>query len=120
MGKDEKYNKLAFLISLFKDKPHFLAKYLIDNSAINENFTDRLIKNEKLNKIYNGEIEINSTFNTITKMEEYYNSLIEEDKDKQELTIELNNKLSKYIKSEKFEAAAKLRDYMNRNNIKKI
>jgi pentatricopeptide repeat protein len=40
-------------------------------------------------------------------------------KSKSEISKELNDKLDSYIREEKFEEAAKLRDYMQKNSIKR-
>ena len=55
-------------------------------------------------------------------MEEYYNSLIDVDniRNEAEVTELLNKKLNTYILEEKFEEAAKLRDYMKKNKIKRV
>jgi protein-arginine kinase activator protein McsA len=58
-------------------------------------------------------------------MENFYNSFIDDikqlskEKNIEEITKEINKKLDDLIKQEKYEEAARLRDYMNRNNIKR-
>ena len=58
-------------------------------------------------------------------MENFYCSFIDDikqlskEKGIEEVTRELNIKLDKLIKQEKFEEAARVRDYMTRNNIKR-
>lgn len=55
-------------------------------------------------------------------MEEFYNSLLTEtkiDSNESNIEFELNDKLDKLIKQEKYEEASRLRDYMNKNNIKR-
>jgi protein-arginine kinase activator protein McsA len=60
-------------------------------------------------------------FPDISKMEEFYNSLsnISESKDKKEILKELNQKMMELLKGEKYEEAARLRDYMIENRIKR-
>jgi hypothetical protein len=64
-------------------------------------------------------------FVDISQMENFYNSFIDDikqlskEKGIEEVTRELNIKLDKLIKQEKFEEAARVRDYMTRNNIKR-
>ena len=57
-------------------------------------------------------------------MNDYYNSLFDDTTDKKksrdELTNDLNKKLDRLLKEEKYEEAARLRDYMLRNDIKII
>ena len=58
-------------------------------------------------------------------MENFYSSFIDDikqlskEKGIEEVTRELNTKLDKLIQQEKFEEAARVRDYMTRNNIKR-
>ena len=120
---NEEYKNLVILLNMFKNRPHHLAKYLIENSAITEDFIKKLKYSEKLKKISNE----NDTpyFTDISKMDEFYNSFIDDikqlskEKGIEEVTRDLNKKLYKFILQEKFEEAAKLRDYMSRNNIKR-
>jgi excinuclease UvrABC nuclease subunit len=64
-------------------------------------------------------------FVDISQMEDFYSSFIDDikqlskEKGIEEVTRELNIKLDKLIKQEKFEEAARVRDYMTRNNIKR-
>jgi protein-arginine kinase activator protein McsA len=59
-------------------------------------------------------------------MNDYYNSftddikLLESGKSLFEMETELNEKLDKLLFDEKYEEAARLRDYMNNNKIKRI
>jgi protein-arginine kinase activator protein McsA len=54
-------------------------------------------------------------------MNDYYNSLTEENngKSKEEVERDLNDRLAQFVNDERYEDAARLRDYMNRNNIKR-
>lgn len=113
---------IVIFLKLFKNNPNHLAKYLIENSALNRNFINKLSKSDMINKIKEGIDNDEIYFNDITQMEDYYNSLLESTKDKnsEEICKELNNKLDGLIKDEKFEEASKLRDYMNKKSIKRI
>ena len=57
-------------------------------------------------------------------MEDYYSSILDPikigNKTVEEVTKELNDKMDEFIKNERFEEAAKLRDYMNKKSIKRI
>jgi len=125
-NNDELPKNLALFLKMFKNRPYHLAKYLIDNSALSSDFINKIINSDKLKEI--NEKDDSKTqiyFNDISKMEEFYTTfLIEIDKSGvksiKQLTNELNTKLNDYIKSEKYEDAAKIRDYMVRNGIKRI
>jgi hypothetical protein len=125
---EELYKNLVSLLKLFKNRPYHLAKYLIDNSAFNKTFVNKVLKSEKLNEFTEDKIEsINTSvyFVNISQMEDFYNSLLEEMKDiskvknAEEIATELNARLNELIKNEKYEEAAKIRDYMSKNRIKR-
>jgi|688.fasta_scaffold415961_2 hypothetical protein len=125
---EELYKNLVSLLKLFKNRPYHLAKYLIDNSAFNKTFVNKVLKSEKLNEFSEDKIEsINTSvyFVNISQMEDFYNSLLEEMKDiskvknAEEIATELNARLNELIKNEKYEEAAKIRDYMSKNRIKR-
>ena len=130
MNDDEIYQKLVILLKLFKNRPYPLAKYLVDNSALNKAFLNKISKSTKLDELLNNEEEINKSlpvyFTNITQMEQFYESLLEEikelkkNKPNEDISQSLNYKLDQLIKDEKFEEAAKLRDYMEKNSIKRI
>lgn len=127
-NNEELYKNLVSLLKLFKNRPYHLAKYLIDNSAFNKTFVNKVLKSEKLNEFSEDKIEIINTsvyFVNISQMEDFYNSLLDEMKDisktksSEEIASELNGRLNDLIKNEKYEEAAKIRDYMNKNGIKR-
>lgn len=115
-------DNLIIFLKLFKNRPYHLAKYLTDNSALSKSFINKLNKSDILNKLKD-EIEVDDIyFMDITQMDEYYNSLLESTKNKNsdEICKELNGKLDDLINQEKFEEAAKLRDYMTKKAIKRL
>ena len=124
------YRNLAILFKLFKNSPNHLSKYLIKNAAFTEEFIENIINSKKLNSMRPKEDQdyFNSnpqdemmTFASIEEMEEYYSNIIEEidsNVDGLEVEIQLNEKLEKLLLSERFEEAAKVRDYMVINNLK--
>ena len=127
-NNEELHKNLVSLLKLFKNRPYHLAKYLIDNSAFNKTFVNKVLKSEKLNEFSEDKIEIINTsvyFVNISQMEDFYNSLLDEMKDiskvksTEEIASELNSRLNDLIKNEKYEEAAKIRDYMNKNGIKR-
>jgi hypothetical protein len=120
----DSYKNLIELLKLFKNRPYHLAKYLADNNALDDRFIENLSNNDSLNKISKEESNPPVTFVSISQMEEFYLSLIDikdiNDKTKEEIEKEFNEKLDYLILSEKYEDAARIRDYMKRKNIKRI
>lgn len=123
--ENDDYNNLVTLLKLFKNRPYHLAKYLVENSALNKKFVDKVLKSDKLNGLNEDDIKDNKiiNFTSISQMENFYSSLIDiknlESKTKEELAIELNQRLNDLIRNEKYEDAANLRDYMVRKGIKR-
>jgi hypothetical protein len=114
---DNTYKNLLYFLKHFKDRPNNLAKFLIDNGALDKEFLNKIKDNTKLNDL--NDIELIHFFD-ISQMKDYYNSLIDNNEKKvkkKDLSIELNNKLNNYLKYEKYEEAAKLRDFMIKNKI---
>lgn len=130
MSEEELYQRLVTLLKLFKNRPYHLAKYLLDNSAFNKTFLNKISKSSKLEELLENEDDLNKFlpvyFSNISQMEKFYESLLEEIKDmkknksNKDIIENLNSKLDELIKNEKFEEAAKLRDYMSKNSIKRI
>lgn len=123
MNNDELNEHLVNFLKIFKNRPYHLAKYLIDNSALNKSFLNKIAKSGKLNteeSRTNPEIPLTS----ISEMDDYYNSILDPikigNKTLEEVTREINDKMDELIKNEKFEEAAKLRDYMTKKSIKRI
>lgn len=137
MENEDIYRNLVILLKMFKNRPYHLAKYLVENSALTPEFINKLKNSEKLKELNNQE-EKNSEqkflpappvpiyFMDISQMHNFYNSLIDDlqllskEKSIEQITAELNLKLDNCIKDEKYEDAARIRDYMTRNGIKRI
>lgn len=105
--------KLVKLLTLFNNRPNHLAKYLTDNNAFNKTFINKLLKSDpSIDDVY---------IESISKMNESYNSILDSIKNKNpiEVELELNNKMKYLIDNERYEEAAKLRDYMLKNLIKR-
>ena len=127
-NKNDLYKNLVTLLRVFKDRPNHLAKYLIDNNSFTNEFILKVIESEKLSSMLNEEdynyfeeaMNINIPFfNDYNEMSDYYNGIMKEDFNPSDSRFEedLNDKLKRLIKSESYEEAAKLRDYMIENNI---
>jgi excinuclease UvrABC helicase subunit UvrB len=127
-NNDEINLKLVLLFKIFNNRPYHLAKYLIENSALNQDFVKKILNSDKLKDLLdrNSKSVSNLYFVDISQMNEFYNSFIEDtkqkpnEKDIEYLTKELNEKLNDCIKNEKYEDAARIRDYMIVNGIKRI
>lgn len=113
---------LVNLLKLFKDRPNHLARFLLDQDA----FTDKFLK--KINSNKNLSLEkvddLDTYFNSIDEMKDYYSLYIndieihQKKKTKEEIIEELSEKIKIAISEENYEEAARIRDYMIRNNLK--
>lgn len=127
MENEDLYRNLVILLKMFKNRPFHLAKYLIENSALKEDFLKKLSNSEKLKEFSQDEdLKSKNLFLDINQMNDYYNSLTDDikkigvAKTPEEIAEALNQKLESLINEENYEDAARLRDYMFRNNIKRI
>ena len=121
-----KHQNLLTILKMFQNRPHHLAEFLVDNNAFTKGFLDKISNSEKISDIFkNGISDDNMHFNTILEMGKYYSSLIDdfgnskEDKSKDQLETEFNRSLRMSIDKEDYEEAARIRDYMKLNKIKK-
>lgn len=132
MDKDEELNKnLVILLKMFKSRPYHLAKYLIENSALNSDFINKLINSDKIKKISDDNSDDRLSvapvyFVNINQMNDFYDSFVDgisqssKEKSLEEITKDINQKLDVLIKDDKFEEASRIRDYMLRNGIKRL
>jgi len=133
MENEDIYKNLVLLLKMFKNRPYHLAKYLVENSALTDDFINKIKNSDKLKEISDEEkneqkflpAPVPVYFVDISQMENFYNSLTDDikslskEKGIEQITKELNEKLNNCIKSEKYEDAARIRDYMDRNGIKR-
>lgn len=125
MDNDDLYQRLVILLKLFKNRPYHLSKYLLDNSAFNKNFLKKISQSKKISELFDDEEYISEIiyFNNISEMSRFYDSIIDDYIDEnisEDITQSLNDELDNLIKQEKFEEAAKIRDYMAKLSIKRI
>jgi len=119
-----KYTNLLALLTLFKDRPNHLTQFIIENDALNSNFIKRINSSDKLNELSNGDIK-KLYFNNINEMKKFYVDIIDDLEDikkrktKEQLVVELEKKIILAISNENYEEAARIRDYMIKNNLKK-
>jgi len=117
MSNENFNDALINLLIKFKNRPYHLAKFLMDNSAFNKTFLNKLVKSDRLKSE-----EKDNYICDISQLEDYYNSLLEikNSKSIEDLAKELNDKLDEMIQSENFEEAAKIRDLMIKKSIKRL
>ena len=135
MENEELYRSLVIMLKMFKNRPYHLAKYLVENSALTEDFIKKIKNSDRLKELNKEDessiqkllpLPVPVYFVDISQMENFYNSFIDDikqlskEKNIEEITKDLNKKLDALIKQEKYEEAARVRDYMNRNKIKRI
>ena len=115
MENKKLYDSLINLLMMFKNRPHHLAKYLIDNKSLSKSFIKKISSSNIEDKNFD-----NIIFEDISHLNDYFNSLFDnEKKNQEELKEELNKKMDKLLSEEKYEEAILLRDYMTKNNIKR-
>ncbi|NBQ48000.1 MAG: hypothetical protein EBU33_06055, partial [Sphingobacteriia bacterium] len=113
MENESVYKNLVQLLKMFNDRPYHLAKYLMDNSALQKEFLQRISENYKLKKISEkGDKHQAPYFTDITQMVDFYSSFsddmkrLTDGKSTDEIMSELNQRLNDYVNDEKYEDAA--------------
>ncbi len=126
MENEDLYRNLVILLKMFKNRPYHLAKYLIENDSLTKDFMKKISENGKLAELGQEDNKPKGPvyFLDIGKMNDYYASLSDENVPKtthspEEVEEYLNAKLDSLIDEEKYEDAARLRDYMAKNKIKR-
>ncbi len=107
MNQHEKYELLANFLKMFQGKRWLLAKFLIDNNAITDSF---------LKKINLEDTEPITDFENIEKLNLYFNKLISKESENHRMSLEV--KLIELLEQERYEEAAKLRDWLKKNKKK--
>jgi hypothetical protein len=128
MENEDLYRNLVILLKMFKNRPYHLAKYLIENSAFSKDFIKKVSENGKLTNLSEEDDKPKQPiyFLDIGKMNDYYSSftddikLLEKGKTPAEIEADFNEKLNNLLMEEKYEDAARVRDYMAKNKIKRI
>jgi excinuclease UvrABC helicase subunit UvrB len=123
MSKPDQSN-LINLFKLFKNRPNHLVRFLLDNDALNDKFLNRVKNNMNLSNDIQ-ESDLNKSFDSIEDMKDHFSLFINDveiskkKKTKEELIEELTLKIKDAVDNEDYEEAARVRDYMVRNNLKK-
>lgn len=126
-NNEQLYRNLITILKLFKNRPYHLAKYLIENNAFDEKFLKKLLDSNKLNEL--GKEESTALvkavyFVDISHMSDFFNSFTTDkdvkEKNDSDKVKEINHRLDECLRLEKYEDAIRIRDYMSKNNIKRI
>jgi len=110
--------KLSNFLSFFINRPNHLAKYLMDNEALNKEFLSRItsvelpeINESKMTEVY---------FLNINQMNMFFKNLLNKEKypdsNNEDLIQELEKELQKSISEERYEDAIRIRDYLKNIN----
>jgi len=125
--EESQYKKFIIFLEMFQNRPHHLARFLLENNILTVDFLKKLSDNTTLNQITDiSKMKEEVYFKNIAEMKKYYKSIIYPIDDergnmtKKEWSIEVNTRLYDAIEKENYEEACRLRDYMNRHNIKKL
>lgn len=114
----DKFDKnLILLLNIFSDRPNHLIQFLFENDAFKQSFKNKVINSDKLNSLKNFDSN-KMDFGDFEEMNEFFSKLMDNKKSKKSMEKEMNNNLFDFIYKEEYEKAAKLRDYMNKINIK--
>jgi excinuclease UvrABC helicase subunit UvrB len=125
MGKKITHSNLINLLKLFQDRPNHLANFLLENDAFSDSFIKKLNDSDKLSELSENLTDKDVYFSSIDEMNRFYKLLIDDlesikkTKTKKELMIELNRKIQDAIQNEDYEEAARIRDYIIKNNLRK-
>jgi len=125
MENEDLYRNFVTLLKLFKNRPYHLAKYLIQNGAVKEEFLSKIVNSDRLRNLKEDDFN-DKIFMDINQMNDFFNSLTTEVKKlsmfrtNDEIEQDLNKKLADLLNDEKYEEAAILRDYMFSNGIKNL
>ena len=89
---DDIYKNLVTLLKLFKNRPYHLAKYLVDNNALDKNFI-KLLNTNKIKELSSKD-DVSMNFDSIEQMDNFYSSLIDVKGLSNKTTEQLEEKLS--------------------------
>jgi protein-arginine kinase activator protein McsA len=116
------YKNLSKFLKFFINRPNHLARYLIDNNALNKDFLN------KISSLDNSEIDesklISVYFLDINQMNNFFSKLIEKTNtnstENLNLIEELENELNNCLFEERYEDAIRIRDYLKNIKNKKV
>ena len=111
------HSHLINLFKLFKNRPNHLARFLLDNDALNDKFLNRVKNNINLSDDIQ-ESDLNKSFDSIEDMKDHFSLFINDveiskkKKTREELIEELTLKIKDAVDNEDYEEAARVRDYI--------
>ena len=118
-------NLISFL-RLFQNRPLHLAKYLIEKNCLSSDFIENVSQSKKLDDLtekYEYSEIPTIYFSNFKEMLKFFENISNqynlEDITSEKVQKELNDKLDHLIKTEQFEEAIKIRDFMIQNNLKR-
>ncbi len=118
------YKNIVSMLRLFKNRPYHLAKYLIENKAFSNDFMSKVIDSDRLSSLGDDNLSLKTVFLDISSMNRHFDKFIDDinsDETPKSITFEeINSKLDQCIREDRFEDAIRIRDYMKKNNIKRI
>jgi excinuclease UvrABC helicase subunit UvrB len=107
MKKYEKKEELVKFLKLFSSRPNHLAKFLLDNKALNQGFINKLDVNSSID---------NPHFKDINQMCIFYKNVSFGTKtpyvEDESLISNMEKELEKLVITEKFEDAVRVRDFI--------
>jgi len=118
---EENYKSLSKFLKFFINRPNHLAKYLIENDALNKDFFEKLKNIEK--KDFDESKLVSVYFLNIDQMTDFFKKLITKTESSNALSEdvekELESELQTCINEERYEDAIRIRDYLKKIKSKK-
>ena len=115
------YKNLSKFLKFFINRPNHLARYLIDNDALNKEFLN------KISSLDNSEMDesklVSVYFLDINQMNNFFKKLIEKNDSNypdNNLIEELEKELQNCLFEERYEDAIRIRDYLKNIKNKKV
>lgn len=115
------YKNLSKFLKFFINRPNHLARYLIDNDALNKEFLN------KISSLDSSEMDesklISLYFLDINQMNNFFKKLIEKNDPNysdSNLIEELERELQNCLIEERYEDAIRIRDYLKKIKNKKV
>ena len=115
------YKNLSKFLKFFINRPNHLARYLIDNDALNKEFLN------KISSLDSSEMDesklISLYFLDINQMNNFFKKLIEKNDPNysdNNLIEELEKELQNCLFEERYEDAIRIRDYLKKIKNKKV
>ena len=116
------YKGLAKFLKFFINRPNHLARYLIENDALNKDFLKKISSIDKSDVDESNLISV--YFLDINQMNNFFNKLIENGDgqldNNENLIEELEKELQNCLFEERYEDAIRIRDYLKNIKNKKV